>query len=340
MIIFSDVHLKEESEETVFGQVLPGLFNAAKERGEKEMVCLGDLFHFRYKVDARIQNLLKDEFRRWVDAELDIRILVGNHDQYDLEGRNVLELFHEMNHVRVYSEAGWDGDGMWIPYRKDPAYIEWAIKRFHGNSMNLEGKRVCFMHNGLTGALMNDHFKNDIEGVAVDAFHGFDTVLCGHYHKRQTIFNETSGSNVVASYVGSPYQTRADESGQEKGYAVWDGKRLEYVNTRWGKRYHRIALSDGDALELEGIDAGDDVRVSTAVGVDSTDVAAQLIEAGIRTHTVTPDVEPLQVRLDVPENADLDAYARAYVEAQETHLDKTKLINFFDTLRRQLAGAA
>lgn len=334
MIIFSDVHLREDSEETVFGQVLPGIFEAAKQhgktRGYYEVACLGDVFHFRYEVEARLQNMLYDVLREWSDAGFHVRILPGNHDQYDLEGRNCLELYDEINHVDVYTHACADGDGLWIPYRKDPKYIEWAVQKFGGNAMNLEGNRVCFLHNGITGALMNDRYKNEIEGVPVDAFGGFHAVICGHYHKRQSVGH--------AHYVGSPYQTRADESGQAKGYAVWDGVDLEYADTSWGKRYHRLDIDSADDLDVSEFEEGDDVRIKTASGVDPSSVARKLIEAGVQNHTVTPDVEPSQTRLDVPENADLHAYATAYVEAQETHLDKTKLMNFFTTLRERLAG--
>jgi DNA repair exonuclease SbcCD nuclease subunit len=332
MIIFSDLHLHEDSEETVLNQVLPGIYDAAIEREETDIACLGDVLHFRYMVEARLQNRLKDEFHRWVDAGLNLRILPGNHDLYDLEGRNALELFDEIEGVKVYTEAKIDRDGFWIPYRRDSEYVTESVRYFWES--HLKDKRVCFMHNGLQGALMNDSFK-DTEGVQLDTFDGFETVLLGHYHKRQTICR----GKTMAHYIGSPYQTRADEAGQPKGFAIWDGKKLEYVDTQWGKRYHRLSLDSPDDLQVDDFESGDDVRVTTAVGVDPSVVSEKLIKAGVQNHTVTPDVEPVQTRLEVPENADLLAYTQAYVDAQETHLDKEKLMEHFHEFRRELGVA-
>ena len=328
MLIVSDLHLREETADTVFEQVLPGVLEGALGRGIRDITFLGDIFHIRYKIDAWIQNELYDVFSSWtLGYGRYIRILPGNHDQYNLDGRNALEMFDEMSNVRVYTEAVTDEHGLWIPYRKDTDYTICTISEHEEKAVNQQGRRVCFFHNAIFGALMNDTFV-DQEGIPPSIFKGFDIVLSGHYHKRQNLGN--------IYYIGSPYQINAGESGQDKGYAIWDGNNLEYVTEQWGKRYHRISLGAKDTLSLDGIAPGDDVRVQTSVNVDPHAVAEQLIKAGIANHTVTPDVEPVQVRLDVPENSDLLRYAEAYVQKQDTPLDKGVLMNIYNEFRKEM----
>ena len=314
MIVFSDLHLREESEEVVFGEVLPGIVKAGEESNDPFTAFLGDFFHFRYKVDARIQNLVGDflqahasRFKPWI-------LLPGNHDQYDEEGRNALELYNEIEGVSVYTNPTRDEHGFWIPYRKYKGQLDAALAQAGGGC-------TLFMHHGIQGALMNDHYKNT-EGLPPARFADFSNVLLGHYHIRQTVGN--------ARYIGSPYQTRADESGQDKGYAIWDGQDLRYVTTRWGKRYHRLTVGAGEGVELEGIEPGDDVRVRAMAGVTVGEVAEQLKKAGIENHTVTPDLEPFETRLDVPANSPLREYAYAYLQEQETSYDKGALWSAFE----------
>ena len=68
--------------------------------------------------------------------------------------------------------------------------------------------------------------------------------------------------------------------------------------------------------------------------MDPEKIAAQLIASGVQNHVVTPDQEALQARLSVPDNAGLEAYAHAYLDAQETPLDKRRLVQVFEELVR------
>lgn len=326
MIIFSDVHLREESSDVVLGEVLPGIFQACLERGDMDAACLGDLLHFRYKIDARVQNLVADEFRRWAAAGINLRILPGNHDQYDLGGRNALELFGHLPNVKVYSMPTWDRDGLWIPYRKDPAAVVAALM----TPCTLPGKQpyVLFLHHGIRGAAMNDNMV-DAEGISLESFGaGWTTILCGHYHKHQRV-----GPKLW--YIGSPWQTTVQEAGSPKGFCVWNGTTLEFVERHWGPRIHTFELQAGQSLDLTGVNPRDEVRVKT-VGVgaeaEAVKVGAALVKAGIARHTVTPDIQTMQARLSVGEGATLKQYAEAYVAQVQTDLDKAQLLHLYEEL--------
>jgi hypothetical protein len=183
---------------------------------------------------------------------------------------------------------------------------------------------VLFAHHGIQNAWMNDLVR-DREGLPLSMFEGFDTIIMGHYHKRQKIGR--------AYYVGSPRQVTAHESGQKKGFALWNGTKLQYVTKQWGKRFHRIRLESGESLDSQDIHPGDDVRVSTAVGIDPSAVGTQLAALGVQ-HTVTPDQPAAEQRLDVDPKAGLGDYAQAYVTLMKetTLLEPTQLMNVFDHL--------
>ena len=324
MIIFSDLHLDEDSADVVLGQILPGIYDASVQYRDPVIACLGDFWNLRYKVDVSLQNAVRDELMRWIRAGIKFLFLPGNHDQVNVHGRNALEVFDGLGeHCRVFTEPAWNELGLWIPYRKYPKDIAAALAlprppAGHDN--------VCWMHHGLQGAWMNDQVR-DREGLPVSMFSDFDTIIMGHYHKRQKIGN--------AYYVGSPRQVTAHESGQKKGFALWDqgspSPKLRFVTTQWGKRFHRIRLEPGESLDLSEIHSGDDVRVSTAVGVDPGAVGTQLAALGVQ-HAVTPDIPVVEQRLEVEPDAGLHDYALAYVETVKSGLDRVRLMQVFGEL--------
>lgn len=326
-LVFSDVHLDEDSAQVVLENVFPGIREAAKEHGIKDIIMLGDLWHVRYKVDIRIQNALKDELLKWDKAGLYLRILPGNHDQVDVNGRNALEVFNQMRRVDVYSSPIWDADGLWIPYRKRIEDVIDLIENLGANSMNIEGKKTLFAHAPVQGALMNDHMKSG-DGLPITALKQFDRVLLGHFHKRQ----QWRYGKTKVWYVGSVREVSANEAGEAKGFALWDGDKLEYVTKQWGPRHHKVYLQKGEAIDWSGFHPGDDVRVTTGPGVDVEDVGKILSRAGVR-HTVTPEVKVAEQRLQVESDASLLQYAKAYVkELAPEDLSQARLMQTFVSL--------
>lgn len=317
MIVFADLHLDEDSADVVLKEILPGIYDAAVQYRDPVIACLGDFWNLRYKVDVALQNAVRDELLRWLSAGIKFLFLPGNHDQVDVHGRNALEVFDGLGeHCRVFTEPTWNELGLWIPYRKYPKDIAAALALPRPSAGH---DNVLWLHHGLQNAWMNNQVRNS-EGLPVSMFSDFDTIILGHYHKRQKLGN--------AYYVGSPRQVTAHESGQAKGFALWDGKKLRFVTKQWGKRFHRIRLEPGENLDTAEIRSGDDVRVSTAVGIDPGAVGEQLAALGVQ-HAVTPDLPAAEQRLDVEADASLEDYAQEYVNAIPTDLDQTRLMQVF-----------
>jgi DNA repair exonuclease SbcCD nuclease subunit len=184
----------------------------------------------------------------------------------------------------------------------------------------LDGPNVLWMHHGIQGCLMNDQ-RVDSDGLPISMFAGFDRVFCGHYHRYQTLGNLT--------YVGSPYQTRADESGQTKGFGLWDGKEFKFVEAVWGPRYHRYRVEEAGLALPEGARVEDCLRIQTAPDVDTARLAAWLTEQGHRNFTITPEAPKVEARLQVPGHAGLQEYAEEYVDQFSGGLNGGRLMAVF-----------
>lgn len=320
MLILSDLHLREETADTVCDQILPDVRKIAPEDGTQTIAILGDVFHVRYHVSVRLLLRLRDELNRGGEAGLSYIIIPGNHDQIDVHGRNVLEHLDDLPHVSVYTEPTWDEYGLWFPYRKPelvPELLNCALDLGDVADLN-----VLFIHHGVKGAWMNDNVQN-VDGLELEPY-SFGTIVCGHYHRHQKV-----GKNVW--YVGSPYQTRADEAGQPKGYCMWDGNQLTFHEMNWGRKYHKLEAVAG-TLDLQGVQPGDEVRVTVKTEVEAEALGKTLSGLEV-THVITVAAKSQEARLAVEDGASLETFAEAYVEASPTELDKKKLLSTF----RQIA---
>ena len=323
MILTSDWHLHERSAHTVLEEVIPWVADYADRSGDLDVACLGDLFHVRNKVSVRLLNDLVDRLKEFADRGVSWTLLPGNHDQYEVGGRNALEVLGEIDGVSVWTEPGWDHRGLWVPYRKHWRSLAEALEL----PAPPDSPRVAYMHCSVVGAWMNDGVQAS-EGVDPAALSGFDVVFSGHYHRHHRV------QNVV--YVGSPYQTRADEAGQEKGVVqLFAGGTWEFAPVCVGKRYHKFAVRsrvDLEALDLSAVVPGDEVRVQSGVGLDPEVVSAALTASGVDTHVVTPEQGAFESRLAVGGDESIRAYAEAYVDSVGSGLDRSELMRVFEEL--------
>lgn len=320
MIVTADLHLKEDSEDIVFDEVLPGIEQAALEQMDHRVAILGDIYHVRYRVSVRLQNRLLDFLDK---SRVEYILLPGNHDQINPAGENALEVFRELGNVEVKSEPGWDHLGLWIPYRKDPEEIRKALA--------LVPPPLCppigWMHHGIRGAWMNDNIQ-DTEGLPTEYFANLQHVYCGHYHRAQLM----DSSRIV--YVGSPYQTRADESGQQKQYIVWDPANMtrQFVNVNWGRKFHRVEVTVDSPLVMGEAAPRDEIRIQTGPGVSPEELGKTLAGQGFNNVVITPVQKVAETRLQVDPGKGVPAYAQEYINQFGDDLDHQRLLALFQEI--------
>lgn len=314
-IVFSDLHLKPGSESVVFDYVLPGIAEAARQQKCDHVLFLGDWYTLRYQVSLNLQNRCLDFFR--AENGITWHILAGNHDQYDTTGRNALEVFDELPNVKVYTEPTKTDFGFFVPYRLDHD----EIKQLLAN----DDSEIAYLHTGIVGALQNSRITCE-RGVNPSVLDKYNLVLSGHYHKRQTL-----GSRNHVHYVGSPYETRADESGDPKGYGILDTNSVEWrwVNANWGPKHYRVKP---DQLDVSSLKKGDVVRVEIESEREIEALSQPLRSLGIK-HTFVLKNQKSENRLKVAADANIEDYAKTYVdEFAPANLDKGKLLAAFRAL--------
>lgn len=329
MIIATDLHLDEDSEKIVMGEVVPGIERASFERGDNTIALLGDLLNTRYRTHSRLIMALYDAVKTWTTAGKEVHILPGNHDMYSLEGRTVLELFERI--CKVYREPVVNNLGAWIPFQATTAAFRQAFS--FCESISVANGTPLFMHNTVMGAWLNDHTQAT-EGVPLELFENARVrwrPISGHLHKPHAVGPVT--------YVGSPWQTSAAEAGQPKGYAVigygQNGALIgyEHVPMGWGPRHIQLEAVATGRLDLSTIRPHDIVSVKVAEGVNIGILSAQFAAAGIKNHTLTPEQVQREARLNVAATSSMNDYAKAYVENfTPAGMDKARLLALFGEL--------
>jgi hypothetical protein len=324
MLLFSDLHLRPESESVVMGEVLPGIRAACAQHAEKFVGFLGDFYHLRYTVDVRLQNAVRDELLRWAKDGIDLWVLPGNHDQVDIAGRNAMEVFDDLPNVTVFTEPVWTREGLWVPYRAKHEDIQAALAL---PKPMASFPQTLFLHHGIHGAMMNNQHADE-GGLPLGMFSQFQTILCGHYHKRQQV-----GDRLW--YIGSPWQTTAGEIGQPKGYALWDRKTLSFVETQWGPRHFKIVMTSPEqTVDLSFARPCDHVQIEVRhAGIDTVSLARQFSTAGgVRPVIENAVQHSVEQRLGAA--GSIEEYAGRYVTqfGAEQGLDNARLLAVFKEL--------
>lgn len=319
LLISSDWHLRESSADVVF-RGLDEFLARAVDHGA-DLVVLGDVWEFRYRVEVRLQNRFADWVSRVLDAGKTLRILPGNHDQDDVIGRNALEVFDGWPDVTVYTDVTVDDLGLWLPFRRDPEVLVQALRQHRGRC----AKSVAWIHHGVAGALMNDHVvATEADGLPLEAFDGWERVFAGHWHRHHVV------GNVV--YVGSPWETTVREAGQDKGFLSYNTDSGEWVQipTDFGPRHHDMGTVNGSDVDLSAVSPGDVVRVTLGPDADPRALARKADEAGVVVRMATPPPVYDEDRLGLGAQASARDVLRAYAQDRHGDFSPDELLAVFD----------
>ena len=199
-VIISDIHFNLNTLE-----LATKALSAAIARAEKyklPLIIAGDLHDTKAIIRAEVANRLLTLFMDAAAREVDIYVLVGNHDRINekapAHGLNYLSNFATI----VTSPITLNGITL-LPYYHDVEELKHAIAQ-------VKTKHVV-MHQGVKGAFMGDYVqdKSSIDPKELEHLN----VISGHYHKHQTVGTVT--------YVGSPFTMSFGEARDGyKGYLV------------------------------------------------------------------------------------------------------------------------
>jgi len=223
LLIFSDLHLHnhKRSNERLDDclQTLNWIFETAEKREVPYIICVGDLFHTRQKVDVLTYQRAFELFEQHNKSK--IHLLIGNHDMWyehnwDVSSIIPLGVLPHVNVVIAPTTVDIDGFPVsFLPYTKDP--IE-SLKK-------IKSRELLFAHVAVNGAILNtrantfseEFIEHDGEMVKIDnkVFDGWKRVFLGHYHHHQEITKQMW-------YVGSPLQLSYGEAFDKKYIIIYD----------------------------------------------------------------------------------------------------------------------
>lgn len=266
VMIFSDLHLhshkKNVSRLQDCLQVLEWVFYETVKNECEDILFLGDLFHERSKID--ILNYLRafEAFFGFYSKhpEINIWLLVGNHDMYHKERWDVnsvkpLSAIPNVNIIESPQTVEIQGVKVdFLPHVENP--LKELDKLKAGRSK--KDLQLFLGHLAIHGATLNTVYAttadvivehDDImEYVEAERFTDWNQTFLGHYHAPQVLTGDGS-----VEYVGSPLELSYGEAYQDKHIIVFnmDTFQKEYIDNDFSPKHLMISPEQIDQVDLD-----------------------------------------------------------------------------------------
>jgi DNA repair exonuclease SbcCD nuclease subunit len=203
--------------------VLDEIYVACDDGNIDVVLFAGDLFHARSTLQVATFNTIYEGIAKIKTRVKDFGMLVGNHDQATKLG-DIHACYAFSSIVQVMDRPGWfgftEGGALQvyaIPHTENKPLIEQNLTLAE-SSIPSGYPSCCLAHVGVSGAVVGSNFvllSKDNPTTVPFTRPGFDQVFLGHYHKPQLL-----APNV--RYLGATHQHNWGDSGQERGYSIWD----------------------------------------------------------------------------------------------------------------------
>jgi len=296
----------------------------------KHCIHLGDLMDRRKYVSYRILKDFRERFiQPFSHLEIDLHILVGNHDIYfrntnDINSLNEL-LGAKYKNIHIYSEAQ-EVDFGGFPILMMP-WINPQNEIYSFGMMDETKADTMMSHLEVVGFEMHGgHFSES--GFDKEQFKRFDTIFSGHYHKKS--------DDGQIYYLGTPYQMTWSDYNCPKGFHVFDTETREltrivnpnkifekiyYDDTQENYDTHDVNQYTNKYVKLVVVNKNDlykfDKFTDRLFKVDCHEV--KIIEdfTDLDANTVSDDI--------VENSQDTMTLLGKYIDDLDVNLDKTKL---------------
>ncbi len=254
IIILGDIHFdvgngNQNILDNQLGFFQNQLFPYMKENAIKTIIQLGDLMDNRNKVSVNVlHHLKKDFFDVMKKEEIELYTLIGNHDIYHKDTREIhsLELFNEIyNNFHIINDI----TTLNISDKK-LLIVPWVLPDEKYNFADYLDTNYIFGHFETNGVEMVKGINcNSSHAFDMDSFKGIKT-FSGHFHLRRYYEN----SNIF--YVGTPNQINWSDYNEQKGFHVLDipSGNLEFIENTVSTKHIKIIINSEDkSLEILGL---------------------------------------------------------------------------------------
>lgn len=372
-LIFADIHIHPHKKQVERLQdcleTLEWIFKNAVERNVQNVICVGDLFVDRQKIDILTYQRTFEIFQKYSRSPFEVYLLVGNHDMWysdnwditSLKPLSAIENVHVIEKPCTLPLGVRDVRGgqcvlprvlvSFLPYTDNPLDVLAQLD-------NNEDFKLLFAHLAVNGAVLNTRAKtrseemveHDGEMVKIncDVFQNWNQVFLGHYHAAQQITPRIE-------YVGSPLQLSYGEAFDEKHIIVYDhlSHEKEYIINDFSPKHfiHTISEAQDIATLMETSEISKEPRggffkilTESLTNPENVDLQKKLLP-----YYKEVKVEPFKKRkteeeLEVVEIArsilnDEEKMAEKYIDHKGTNgLDKAILLKVFNEIRKRTSN--
>jgi len=250
MAFFTDIHYgcadakKEESiiHNTFCDNFIDFFIKEVKADPEIDSIgFLGDWNQNRTSINLETLRYAYIGFKKLNDLGLPIYVILGNHDLYKRNSREIhslhwveqFENVHLIENPEVLKNSYKGGQNV--------LFCPFLMHHEYADLVQYNSVPVWFGHFEFNGYIVTGHGTEMIGGADPDLFQQPELIVSGHFHKRQTRKNK----NIV--YMGNPFPTSfGDEGDVDRGYATYDftTKELFFFNWEDGPKYIYTTISD------------------------------------------------------------------------------------------------
>jgi len=239
LVLWTDIHwgARSNSEQHLIDctNFIDWMIEQIKKEKPSHLAFLGDWYENRQNINVKTLNMSTNAARKLNDLGIPIIFIVGNHDLYHRDNREVCSThpFKDLSNFIIIDDKTWlNDDFLAVPYLFKDEYIEIIPE--------LPKAKIVLGHLEFGGFVVTGSTKTLEHGNDHKIFKNSEWVLSGHFHKRQIKGN--------IAYIGNSFPTNyGDAEDAERGIAILDNQNgkwtLSFKDWKNAPLFFKTALS-------------------------------------------------------------------------------------------------
>ena len=227
-LMMTDTHLSKSNYELVV-DIFQQAIDLCKAHKLSIVYHLGDFFTSREAQPLNVLYEAKYIFSMFVENNIELYIIPGNHDKVDLESElSYLDVVEKNNAIHLISSEydlmlSKEVNVLFLPYFKEKgSYLERLEKVT--KLIRKDKKNILLTHISINGVQNNDGSGVENE-IKQELFKKFDYVYVGHYHNKQDSGN--------IHYIGSSHQNNFGEDSVKGFQFLMDDGSVKMIKSKF-----------------------------------------------------------------------------------------------------------
>jgi DNA repair exonuclease SbcCD nuclease subunit len=259
LALFTDIHFGKKNNSLIHNQdcldFIDWFCDIVRKKKADGIVFMGDWFENRNAINVLTMFLANQAIRKLDALDLPIYVLVGNHDLYHRENRNIFSTsaFSQYANITVINEPTVIQDSILLC----PYLFKWEYEKL------AQFQKIPFWlgHFEFKNFVVTGSDRRMETGLDHSLFKEQKYILSGHFHKRQIT------DNVI--YIGNTFpMDYGDVWDDERGCSILDLENddIEFIDWKDAPKYRKMSLSD--VLNLQDIQFPPKCRVKCIIDTD------------------------------------------------------------------------